>query len=98
MAVPDLRSRLDDLRAEYDARVDVLHLMRGEAPVALESDGGPRGVELVFSAAGVPFGVTVIGYRRNGWDRTAPELADIVASHLEVPVGAALRTIAAAMA
>lgn len=73
------------VRADYDRLVDVLYITLGD-PTPVEGDGLPRGVELDWALeGGFPCGVTVIGYRRNGWAETAGELAEIVGRHLSLP-------------
>jgi hypothetical protein len=70
------------LRASYDSAVDVLHLATCE-PSDVEGEGLPRGVELDFSVEdGRPCGVTIIGFKRNGWPGDLVKLADTVSHHL----------------
>jgi uncharacterized protein YuzE len=86
------------LRADYDARGDVLYVILG-APVAVEGDGLPGGVELDFAIEnGAPVGVTVIGYRRNHWSTQSFELAKIVGKHLSIDPKQAVDTIRKAVA
>lgn len=93
-----LQDRSAEVRAEYDRAVDVLHLMRGGPPVPVEGDGLPNGIELVYSADdGAPCGVTVLGFRRHGWNRDPGALAQIAADHLGLSRRAALKAIAAAV-
>jgi hypothetical protein len=71
-----------DLTADYDLAADVLYLMRGSLrPV--EGTGLAGGVELDYALEdGSPCGVTVIGFRRNGWHERLDELAEIASGHL----------------
>jgi hypothetical protein len=72
------------LRASYDRAVDVLHLAAGD-PSDVEGEGLPRGVELDFSVEdGRPCGVTIIGFKRNGWSDDLVNLADTVSRHLSL--------------
>ena len=61
------RNRLAVVSADYDRRVDVLYIGRGER-VPAEGEGLPGGIELDYALAdGSPCGATIIGFRRNGW-------------------------------
>lgn len=81
------------LKATYDRTSDILYLSLGD-PAPVEGDGLPRGVELDFSMdEGKPCGLTVIGFRKNGWPSSVSELATIVSSHLSVTIEAAQGTI-----
>ncbi|MDB5643270.1 MAG: hypothetical protein JWN07_2587 [Hyphomicrobiales bacterium] len=82
-----------DLSADYDARSDVFYIVLGEdGPV--ESEGAPEGVDLDFRLdTEEPCGVTVLGYRRDGWPKRLDELAGIAARHLAVSPDAVLSLI-----
>lgn len=70
------------MTADYDRSVDVLYVMLNP-PVAVEGDGRPGGVELDYSQKdGSPCGVTVIGYKKNGWPQKVSALASIIGNHL----------------
>jgi hypothetical protein len=88
-----IRLRQPDVTADYDRAADVLYLMRGSArPV--EGTGLPGGLELDYSLEdGSPCGVTVIGYRRNGWHEKADELSEIASGHLTESKGKLVETI-----
>jgi uncharacterized protein YuzE len=77
-----IRVRQPDVTADYDRAADVLYLMRGSLrPV--EGTGLAGGVELDYSLDdGSPCGVTVVGFRRNGWHERPDELAEIAGGHL----------------
>jgi len=80
------RKKIDDehISVGYDRPVDVLYIVRG-GPVASEGEGLPYGIELDFATrTGEPCGVTVLGYRRNGWSGRLTELAKIASRHLKV--------------
>jgi hypothetical protein len=76
-----LRIRQPDVTADYDRATDVLYLMRGSLrPV--EGTGLAGGIELDYALEdGSPCGVTVIGFRRNGWHEKPDELAEIASRH-----------------
>lgn len=97
-ALAHFQFRLPEVRANYDRTVDVLHVMRAGEPMGVEGDGLPNGVELVYSLRdGSPWGVTVLGFRRNGWDRNSDELASIAAKHLGLPRSVARKAISQAV-
>lgn len=73
--------RPPEVRANYDHSVDVLYLLL-DSCVPADGDGRPEGVELDYDENGFPCGVTVIGYRRNGWEHRAGDLARIAGEHL----------------
>lgn len=85
--------RRDKFEADYDQRGDVLYVVRGE-PRESESERHPRGVLLRYAADDdAPSGVTVIGYRKNHWDKDIQELARIISGH----VGGEAETVAVAV-
>jgi hypothetical protein len=85
--------RQPDVTADYDRTADVLYLMRGSLrPV--EGTGLAGGVELDYALEdGSPCGVTVIGFRRNGWHERPEELAEIASDHLAESKGKLTKTI-----
>lgn len=82
------------IRADYDLRADVLYVTLGP-PIECEGDGLDKGIELDYSVSdGKPCGTTVIGFRRNGWQRNMPELARVISQHVHIPepvISAAIR-------
>ena len=74
-----------EIETDYDAAADVLYLSRG-APEPSESERKSKGILLRFSFVGdAPSGVTVVGFRKNHWDRHLAKLAKIVGSHVGIP-------------
>ena len=88
-----LRIRQPDVTADYDGAADVLYLMRGSLrPV--EGIGLADGVELDYSLEdGSPCGLTVVGFRRNGWHERPNELAELASGHLAESKGKLAKTI-----
>jgi Protein of unknown function (DUF2283) len=80
--------------ADYDRLVDVLYVTLGTPEGPVEGDGLPGGVELDYLPSdGSPCGVTVIGFRRNGWHEKLEALAEIIAHHLDTHRGPLVETI-----
>jgi hypothetical protein len=78
------RDRFALVSADYDRRVDVLYIARGER-VPAEGEGIPGGIELDYAPAdGSPCGATIIGFRRNGWPERLEQLTRVTAAHLSV--------------
>lgn len=76
-----------DLKLSYDEHADVLYICMGD-PVPAETDEDDRGLLLRTALSdGHPCGVTVMDYQRR-WHARMDELADAVAAHLQLPVGA----------
>lgn len=71
------------LAASYDQAVDVLYVVLG-SPKELEGDGLPGGIELDYAFDGSPCGVTVMGFRRNGWNEKRNELLKVISRHLGI--------------
>jgi hypothetical protein len=81
-----LNRRRSKVAARYDRGVDVLYVTLGDA-VACEGDGRAGGIELDFAIeGGTPCGLTVIGFRRNGWSDNLDRLIGLAADHLNVPI------------
>jgi hypothetical protein len=75
------------ITANYDHAVDVLYVTLNPH-VASEGEGRPGGIELDFAISdGSACGVTVIGFRRNGWEQNGERLYGLIADHLNVSVG-----------
>lgn len=69
---------------DYDRMADVLYVTLGR-PVPDEGEDRPRGIVLRFAIKDdFPSGATVIGFRRNKWDKELLTLSEIIGSHLMV--------------
>ena len=81
------------LSADYDRDNDVMYIVLG-APKDAEGEDAPRGVVYRFSMAdNAPSGVTIIGFRRNGWDKNILEISALIAKHLKVRVSDVIAVI-----
>src|SRR5690349_10403979 len=90
------RAALLGVTADFDPSADVLYLTLGSPrpdEVADQIDDILLRVDLVDDQ---PSGVTVLGYRADGWPQRSEQLAAIVAAHLGTDAGSILRAIAAA--
>jgi hypothetical protein len=78
-------TRHPPLNAGYDRSVDVLHIALG-TPVPAEGEGHQGGLELRYALENdAPCGATVIGFRRNSWQKKIDRLCGLIADHLRVP-------------
>ncbi len=67
---------------DYDRDVDVLYVAIGK-PCRAEGEDGPGGVVYRYAMDdNAPCGVTIVGFRRNGWPEKLGELAKLVADQL----------------
>jgi hypothetical protein len=67
---------------DYDRHSDVLYIALEPIQPA-EGEDFPRGIVKRFSMEdGSPVGVTVVGFKRNAWDRDVLLLAAIATAHL----------------
>jgi hypothetical protein len=67
---------------DYDRDVDVLYVAIGK-PRPAEGEDRPRGVVYRYAMDDdAPCGVTIVGFRRNGWHEKLGELARFVAAQL----------------
>jgi hypothetical protein len=72
------------IEADYDRHADVLYISLGK-PRPDEGEDKPHGVVFRFSIEdGAPSGATVVGYRRNEWDKAVQNLSATIANHLSV--------------
>jgi hypothetical protein len=87
VAVRDKIARIPPT-VDYDRMADVLYVSLGK-PVPDEGEDRPQGIVLRFAIKdNIPTGVTVIGFRRNKWDRNLLGLSEIIGTHLMIdPVG-----------
>jgi hypothetical protein len=84
-------------RADYDWKGDVLYVSLGD-PCPSESESHDRGVLLRYSFVNdTPSGVTVVGFRKNHWDREIHKLALLIAHHTGGLATAAERAVALAI-
>src|SRR5260370_39842609 len=70
------------LSVDYGRDDDVLYITVGK-PRSAEGEDGPSGI--VYRHAtddNAACGVTIIGFRRNGWHENLGELARLIAGHL----------------
>jgi hypothetical protein len=87
-----------ELIGAYDRAADVLYLSLRSKTKPLIGEDHERGLVLRFSADDdTPAGVTVIGFKRNGWPSLIDTLSARVASHLSVEPGTVRMAIAHAV-
>lgn len=92
VAVKDKIARIPP-RVDYDHMSDVLYVSLGK-PIPDEGEDQPRGVIFRFAiTGGSPSGVTVVGFRHNGWDKNLTGLSDIVGKHLNIDSIGVLRAL-----
>jgi Protein of unknown function (DUF2283) len=92
VAVRDKIARIPPA-VDYDRHADVLYVSLGK-PVPDEGEDRPRGVVLRFSTKDDhPTGVTVIGYRRNGWSNDLQALSRLIALHLTINPNGVLQVL-----
>ena len=83
VAVRDKIARIPPL-VDYDRLSDVVYVSLGR-PMPDEGEDRPYGIILRYALKdNRPVGVTVVGFRRNGWDRKLRELSDIIGRHLTI--------------
>lgn len=71
-------------QVDYDCASDVLYVSLGN-PIPDEGEDRPRGIVLRFSIKdNSPSGVTVIGFRRNKWDKNILDLSELIGRHLTI--------------
>jgi len=75
------------LSVEYDRNADVLYIAIGK-PRSAEGEDGPGGVIYRYAIDdNAACGVTIVGFRRNGWHENATRLAALIANHLNAKAG-----------
>lgn len=81
---------------DYDRKGDVLYISHGD-PRPSESESKDRGI-LVRYAFGEdsPSAITVIGFRKNHWDRNVKNLGGIVVSYIGGDIIEAVDAVTAA--
>jgi hypothetical protein len=73
-----------DVLWAYDRAGDVLYVALGE-PRPAEGEDRPNGIVLRYAMEDEsPCGVTVIGYKRNGWQKKIARLSEIISAHLSI--------------
>jgi hypothetical protein len=78
---------------DYDRAADVLYVSLGR-PVPDEGEDRPRGIVLRFAVEGDrPTGVTVIGFRRNGWNNDLHSLSKLISRHLTIDSNGVLEVL-----
>ncbi|WP_193540183.1 DUF2283 domain-containing protein [Rhodopila globiformis] len=78
------QDHIASLTADYDQDADVLYVPIGEPRPGMGEDG-PDDVVLRYSQDDhQPSGVTVLGFRENGWALRTQALAAIIAHHAGV--------------
>ena len=79
--------RASKLSVDYDRDSDVLYVAIGE-PRPAEGEEGSRGVVYRYAVDdNTACGVTIVGFRRNGWGEDAPKLAELIANQLHAEAG-----------
>jgi|SRR5713226_6594826 len=70
------------LSIDYGRDDDVLYITVGKPRLA-EGEDGPNGIVYRYATDdNAACGVTIIGFRRNGWHENLGELARLIAGHL----------------